>query len=86
MARTVPVFDFRCDKLCIIAVLEFPGYTVHETAMNGNCLFESIADQLDRPQTETMACRQEIVQYIRQNMTSMVIITLHVFAFDIRLD
>jgi len=52
----------------------FPGYSIHETSMDGNCLFEAIADQLDRPASEAMACRQEIVDYIRSNIQTMVII------------
>jgi len=43
-----------------ITTVCLPRYTVRETSMDGNCLFQAICDQLGRPMTEAMDCRQNL--------------------------
>lgn len=49
----------------------FPGYTIHLTEANGDCLFAAIADQLSvgtgKDPVPASAIRKQLIDFVRSN-------------------
>lgn len=60
---------------------DFPGFSVHLTPSNGECLFAAIAHQMGMGMTDCAKVRKELVDFVRVQHHQLVIMTTFVILF-----